>query len=67
MFTTGIYPRIGARFQTSLLTLDSRSEELKIDNVFLMPWPGDRQGWLRGRLSLGDERYSRTKGKGTRT
>jgi len=33
MFTTGIYPRIGARFQTSLLILDSRSEEPKIDNV----------------------------------
>ena len=32
MFTTGIYPRIGARFQISLLTLDSRSEEPKIDN-----------------------------------
>src|SRR5262249_15146006 len=56
MFTIGIYPRIDARFHTSLLTLDSRSEEPRIDNVFLMRRPGDRQGWVPGRLSLGDER-----------
>src|SRR5262247_2758334 len=64
MFTTGIYPRIGARFQTSLLTLDSRSEEPRIDNVFLMRWPGDRQGWVPGRLSLGNERIFSNQGKG---
>ena len=62
MFTTGIYPRIGARFQTSLLTLDSRSEEPRIDNVFLIRQPGD-QGWVPGRLSLGDERIFSNQGK----
>ena len=63
MFTTGIYLRIGARFQTSLLTLDSRSEEPKIDNGIpdAMAW---RQGWVPGRLSLGDERIFSNQGKG---